>query len=99
MDPRNVRSVAAERALAVDARIRRMRTRADSRDQNEEHVVVFDFVDDAVVAGADSPLAGAANEPGCGRLPGFGSEQLKCCLDASTCLGVEFAQLARCRRC
>jgi hypothetical protein len=44
-----------------------------------------DWLDDGdgVVAGGDSPLSEAANEPGCGWWPGFGSEQLKWRLDAS----------------
>src|SRR5665647_552565 len=66
---------------------------ADAEDQDEESVV-FDLVDDAVVAGPDSPLAGAANEPGCGWWSGFCSEQLKCCLDAAAYLWVELAELA-----
>jgi hypothetical protein len=46
---------------------------ADSQDQDQEPVV-FDFVHDAVVASADSPLAGATNKTGCGWWPGLGSE-------------------------
>jgi hypothetical protein len=46
---------------------------ADVEDQDKKSVVV-DLVDDAVVPGADSPLAGAANESGCGWWSGFGGE-------------------------
>jgi hypothetical protein len=55
---------------------------ADVKDEDEEPVV-FDFVDDAVVASADCPLAGAANELGCRWWSGFGGEQFEWCLDAA----------------
>ena len=70
----------------------------DAEDQDKEPVV-FNFVDDAVVAGADSPLARAAYELGRGWWAGFGSEELKCCLDTAANLGVELAELAGGRGC
>src|SRR5665647_689068 len=67
---------------------------ADAEDKDQESVV-FDLVDDAVVAGADSPLPGAANKASCRWWSGFGSQKLKCSLDTSAHLGVELAELAR----
>jgi hypothetical protein len=51
---------------------------------------VFDLVHEAVVTGADPPLARATSELGCGWGSRFFREQLKNGLDAAAYLGVEF---------
>lgn len=45
----------------------------DAQNEDDELVVV-DLVDDAVVAGADSPLASPANQSGCRRRSRLGGE-------------------------
>ena len=55
---------------------------------------VFDLVHDAVVTGADPPLARATNALGCGWGSRFFREQLKNGLDAAAYLG---SNLGSCR--
>lgn len=65
--------------------------------QNEhDKFSVFDVVNDAVVAGANSPLARSPDQPSGRGRPRIVAEQLERGLDAATSLGVELAELAGC---
>lgn len=63
-------------------------------EHEDEQFVVFDLVDDAVVAGADPPLARAADESGRSWWSRFDGQQIERGLEPSADLGVVFAQLA-----
>jgi hypothetical protein len=60
-----------------------------------EEALFLDLVNDPVVTGSDSPLAGSADEPRCCWGSGFGGEQFDGCLDATAYLRIERAQLPR----
>lgn len=62
-------------------------------ENEDEEPVVLDLVDDAVVAGANSPLAGSPDQLGRGRWSRFVSQQFQRRLEAPAYLRVELAEL------
>lgn len=65
-----------------------------SMQHQHEELVILDLVDDAVVAGAHSPLAGSADEWGHCRRSWIGAEQLERRRDTATDWRVALTQLA-----
>lgn len=64
----------------------------DVQDEYQE-LVLLDLVDDSVVTGPDSPFARAADQPRRGWRTRILGEELDGCLDASTDVRIELAQL------
>jgi hypothetical protein len=65
-----------------------------AHDEHKE-ALLLDLVNDPVVTGSGSPLAGSANEPRCCGRSWFGGEQFDGSLDATAYLRIERAQLPR----
>lgn len=66
-----------------------------SYSENKDHKPVFvNFVDDAVIACANSPLPGPANELSCFGRTRAGRQQIDGRLNAATTVRIERAQLA-----